>query len=245
MISGFTFCHGCISGGYPIRECINSLLPFVDDMVVVDCESTDGTRELLETMPVRIIDGKWGTDAGETLKAAHALHIECKYDTIIHAEADEIWDPKLLATVVNHINKGHNELSVYRLQTEINQCRIREYPTQVHRAFRRGSTEKFGRTTTTHSKAINIPDEGSYLWDLTNCFRDQWLGRINQNANLWSESPIYRHTPEHFLASPIVEDIDSFLKSEVWTRKTTPLNIPDILKPLLGVTDLKEYYGIS
>jgi len=245
MISGFTYVHNALDGGYPIKEVVKSLLPAVDEMVVVDCKSTDGTRELLESLPVRIIDGKWGTDAGETLKAAHTLHIKCKYETIIHAEADEVWDPKLLETVINYIEDGFRELSVYRLQVEINQQRIREYPVQVHRVFRRGTTEKYGRTTTAHSKAIPVPIEASFLWDLTNCFRDQWLGRINQNAKLWSDTPIYRHTPGHFLADPIVKDVQAFMKSEIWTRKTTPIDIPDILKPLVGVTDLKEYYGKS
>ena len=46
-LSGFTFIHNAITNGLPVFEAIKAVQPFVDEMVVVDMGSTDGTRELL------------------------------------------------------------------------------------------------------------------------------------------------------------------------------------------------------
>jgi hypothetical protein len=102
-ISGFTFIHNALESGYPIIEAIRAVQPYVDEVVVVDMESADGTRELLEKIgndfvnpygeqyaPIIIIDGRWGNKAGETLREAHSKYIECSGDVIVHFEADAI-----------------------------------------------------------------------------------------------------------------------------------------------------------
>ena len=81
MISGFTFIHNALKAGIPIRESIRAVEPHVDEIVVVDAQSNDGTRELLETLDVRIIDAEWGVDGGETLKRLHAMHTDTGINT--------------------------------------------------------------------------------------------------------------------------------------------------------------------
>ena len=239
-ISGFTFIHNAIEGGYPIAESIEAVQPFVSEIVVVDMQSTDGTRELLESLDCRIIDGIWGDQAGLTLRDTHSKYVECSGDIIIHFEADEVYDPKLLFKIVQYIEIGMiTDLAVWRLQVEQNFQRIRWYPEPVHRVFSRFShTKKQGHTTNRHTQTHIISPEYGFLWDVTNCFRDNWLKRVDNQAQLWHGDHSYLMVPLHCMHDPSVsrEAVIYRLNERHWTWKTTPLNIPDILKPLVGMT---------
>jgi len=83
-----------------------------------------------------------------------------------------------------------------------------------------------------------ITQEYGLLWDVTNCFRDNWLARVEQQARLWGGEPNYCMVPLHanndFKISR--EEAIKRLLEPHWEFKTTPLNIPDILKPLVGKT---------
>ena len=49
-ISGYTTTKDCVEQDYPFQECIESMLGFCDEVVVVDGGSTDGTWEKLEEL---------------------------------------------------------------------------------------------------------------------------------------------------------------------------------------------------
>mgnify|MGYP003950051315 CR=1 FL=1 len=42
-LSGYTTTFNCFEKRYPVRECVESLLRFCEEVVVVDAGSTDGT----------------------------------------------------------------------------------------------------------------------------------------------------------------------------------------------------------
>ena len=58
MISGYTVTRDCVLHDYCFEECIRSMLPFCDEVVVGDAMSEDGTREraLALSDKVRIVD---------------------------------------------------------------------------------------------------------------------------------------------------------------------------------------------
>ncbi len=239
MISGFTFVHDALAGGYPIKEAIQAVQPYVDEIVAVDMESTDGTRELLKRLECRVIDGKWGNQAGETLKAAYRKYQQCDGDTIIHFEADEVYDDRLIKQIRKKLDDGFEDLAVYRLQLEQNFQRCRWYPDPVHRVFGKWSdTVKAGHTTNRYQVAAVIGPEYGYLWDITNCFRDHWLQRVENQAELWHGKPTYLMTPLHTLHESMLDGVKARgkLTERHWTWKETPFKIPEILRHLVGQT---------
>jgi hypothetical protein len=236
-ISAFTFAHNALEGGYPLAEAVQAVKPHIAEVVAVDLESTDGTRDLLVRLGCRVLDGRWWQGAGETLAAAHAMHTQCEGDTVLHFEADEVFDPRLVERIVRALKEGFGNLSVWRLQVEQNFQRIRWYPELVHRVFPKGEgVVKVGHTTNRHRVAVPISYEHGYLWDCANCFRDNWLARVRNQAWLWNEEPQYRAAPYHFKEPVQVADVDAFLAQPHWTWRTTPLDLPENLKHLVGMT---------
>jgi glycosyltransferase involved in cell wall biosynthesis len=253
-VSGFTFIHNALEGGYPIVEAIEAVEPYVDEIVIVDMQSTDGTRELLERLPrqyrepyiqqvpIRIIDGRWGNQAGETLRQAHNLYTECQGDIIIHFEADEVYDDSLIRAIRQAIDSGTEDIAVHRLQLEQNFQRCRWYPEPVHRVFSKYSnTLKEGHTTNRHTQALILEPENGFLWDITNCFRDNYLGRIEAQAELWSKESDFLMTPVHCLVEPYVDKsiVDLKLQEKHWIWTQTPFAIPERLQRLVGMTEYK------
>lgn len=247
-VSAFTFIYNGVAGGYPFVEAIKMASLFADEVVVVDMESTDETRKVLEKLKVRIIDGKWMPKmAGECLKHNHALHTECRHNVIWHFEADEVFSGELACQVSYEIQEhGYTEIAVHRLQVEQNFQRVRWYPEPVHRIFKKGTAVKDGHTTEMHKQdgpVHVIAPECGFLWDITNCFRDDWVQRVKQQADLWGELPQYRYVPFHFTQAPAVcyeGQQDRILRQPHWEWTTCPFNLPSVLKPLVGMTSYRQ-----
>jgi hypothetical protein len=217
-------------------------MPYVDDMVIVDMESDDCTRDVLEELGVRVLEGKWIPGGGDhkCLDLAYAMHTECIYDMILHFEADEVYPQSLLEKINQEIQHGVQQISVLRLQVEQNFQRIRQNLLPVHRVFEKGSTIgcRAGHTTTMESQLLLISGDNGYLWDCTNDFRDNYLTRVEQNAELHGGQPNYLMVSQHCIERVYLSRAEAMerLKEPHWLYKSTPLAIPRILRPLLGVT---------
>jgi glycosyltransferase involved in cell wall biosynthesis len=235
-ISAFTYAHNAMQGGYPIVEAVRAVQPHVSEVVAVDCQSDDGTREILERLGCRVLNGRWRQGAGQTLREAHSHYRECQGDVVIHFEADEVYDPALVEEIVKQVEKGRNSLAVWRVQVEQNFQRIRWYPELVHRVYPTNSgVVKEGHTTNQHDLAMVVPTDCGFLWDVTNCFRDNWRDRVENQAWLWGEEPQYRAVPFHFKLPVEVTDVDAFLDQPHWDWKSTPLALPENLRHLVGM----------
>ncbi len=244
-ISGFTFVHNALDSGYPIFEAIQAVYDYVDELVIINMESTDGTLELMSDKfwtnnysKIRLRDGKWGNQAGETLKQAHSLYKECSGDIIFHFEADEVYSKSLLDAIIEMIQFGAENLEVYRIQLEQNFQRCRWYPEPVHRVWpKNADIEKNGHTTNIQGARKVMPAECGFLWDITNCFRDNWIERIRKQAELRDEDENYIMVPIHTLQESRLKTsyINDKLRQPHWEWKSTPFDIPDVLKPLVGM----------
>lgn len=231
-ISGFTFAHSAIAGGYPIVEAILSVYPYVSEMVAVDIESTDNTRHVFEQLGCRILDSKLnGTD---TVNDAFKLHTACQGDLIIFFEADEVYDERLLDAISWAIEMGKKDIAVHRIQVTQNFQRIRQYPIPVHRVFPNGGGSYVQHPTRLPDYLVHImPPSTGYLWDVSNCFAGNWKQRKANQAKLFGQ-PRNLYVPEHFTEQIEYQDEDEMLAEDYWTWKESPFNLPECLKPLVG-----------
>jgi glycosyltransferase involved in cell wall biosynthesis len=73
-----------------LRDCIDSGRPVVDEVVVVDTGSSDGTPDIARDAGARVVRTAWPGDLGR----AHNLPIEhARGDWVLSLDADEVLDP--------------------------------------------------------------------------------------------------------------------------------------------------------
>ncbi|MGE0306664.1 MAG: glycosyltransferase [Acidimicrobiia bacterium] len=70
-----------------LPECLASLIGLVDDVVIYDTGSTDGSIELARSFGATVIEGYWDDDFSRARNAALAA---CRGEWIVHLDADEI-----------------------------------------------------------------------------------------------------------------------------------------------------------
>lgn len=237
-LSGFTFIHNAIANGLPIFEAIKAVQPFVDEMVVVDMGSTDGTRELLHKTGATIHAMPWIANRAY-FNEIFLKHSEyCSGDVIIFFEADEVYDDKLLREIILHVELlDIKDIAVHRLQLEQNFQRCRWYPTTVHRVFPRGGGSYVQHPVKHPSNIFTIMMEYGLLWDVSNCFRDNIQARREDARQIWGQARRL-YVREHFTQPVEVNEKEEaqILQEPHWEWTITPFNIPDVLKPLVGKT---------
>jgi glycosyltransferase involved in cell wall biosynthesis len=104
-ISGFTYVRNGFTFGYPFLASIKSLLPIVDELVVVVGDSHDGTREAVERIgdrKLKIVDTVWDEESRKSgkvfaeqsnLALSHATGKWCfhlQVDEVLHESAKNI-----------------------------------------------------------------------------------------------------------------------------------------------------------
>lgn len=98
-ISGFTFVRNAVSLGYPLRESLQSVLPLVDELIVVvaaaEEDVDDGTEELVTSLDdsrVRTLEARWDTSRG-ALAYSDLTNValeSCAGDWCLYLQADEV-----------------------------------------------------------------------------------------------------------------------------------------------------------
>lgn len=96
-ISGLSFVRNAVSLGYPIREALSSILPLVDELVVVvaSADPDDGTRDVVVSLDdprVRIVDAPWDPTRRERAYAdlTNLALDQCGGDWCLYVQADEV-----------------------------------------------------------------------------------------------------------------------------------------------------------
>ncbi len=118
-ISGFTYLRNAVKMGYPFIPSILSLLPAVDELVVVVGDSDDGTREAIEALKnkkIRIIDSVWNMElreGGKIFAQQSNLGLaEISGDWAVHLQVDEILHESAAEQLRKYIEKAEQRQDV-------------------------------------------------------------------------------------------------------------------------------------
>ena len=120
-ISGFTIIKNAIINDYPIVEAITSILPVVDEMIVLAGDSNDATRQLIERIDsakIKIFDSIWDQSlrkggkvlAVETDKAFQLIDKESTW--AFYIQADEAVHEKDLPAILKTCEKYKDDFEV-------------------------------------------------------------------------------------------------------------------------------------
>lgn len=120
-ISGFTIIKNAVINDYPVVEAITSILPVVDEMIVLVGDCSDNTRDLILSIPgdkIKIFDSVWDPSlreggkvlAVETDKAL--AHVSPDSDWAFYIQADEVVHEKYHDTIRKAAERFVNDKSV-------------------------------------------------------------------------------------------------------------------------------------
>ncbi|MBI5857669.1 MAG: glycosyltransferase family 2 protein [Sphingobacteriales bacterium] len=123
-ICGFTFVRNAVKFDYPIVESVKSLLPLVDEIIVLVGKSEDGTLELIRSIPsdkIKIHESVWDEslkEGGRVLAVetdkAFAL-VPKDYDWAFYLQADEVLHEKDYPVILESSKKYMNHKKVQGL----------------------------------------------------------------------------------------------------------------------------------
>jgi len=113
-VSGFTFLQNVVRTGYPFRESLRSLLPLVDELVVVLPPSEDGTEDAVRALGdprIRVL----AVPAVELRGAAYYAHYTdlayqaCTGDWCIYLQADEVIPETSYPVIRDALRRFHDD----------------------------------------------------------------------------------------------------------------------------------------
>lgn len=259
MISACVFIKDTFTGAFCLFESMASLIPFVEEFLIMDLGSTDGTREALNeiamTNPkVRLLSGDWPEiDAGAFATLANELIDKCRYDRVLYYQADEIWHPDLLRLMAAEFEAGNFDLSFWRIQYRDNFQKVKWFPHPVHRVGLKYNFHFEGDGMTTNrtwgAKLCSNYGGGYFIkWgemgqegikpyvhemimdvSLVGGFRDNIIERRALHAPFWHEEPTIEGKPASEWAAAAMANSD-------WTKIESPYNLPPIMRWHVGKT---------
>lgn len=166
-VSGSCFIKDTFIGAFCIFESMASMLPFVDEFVIMDLGSTDGTLHYLEKIAeanpkVRLVHGRFPVvDAGAFATLANDLVAMCQHDAVWYCQADEIPHQGLLKKVDEAFAQGEFDWTFWRIQYHNNFQHVKWFPQPVNRVGRKDQFNFVGDGMGT-DRTFDAPFLGDY-----------------------------------------------------------------------------------
>lgn len=255
MISGVTFEIDAIRGAVCLFESMASMLPFVDELIVFDLGSSDGTLAILQDISshnpkIRIVNSKFSSSTPAAFAdMANECIAACEYDNVIFWQADEIWHQNVLKMMKDKFEEGIYDLAFWRIQLKTNFQEVGWFPHPIHRV---GPKDNFvfveDGMNSDRTYGVDICSEYNMGWfqkwgdmnpmdlpmqefvlDISKKggFLDSIRNRAIFHAPMWNEVP-------NIDGKPIDDWYSEQINNPQWDLPSSPFNIPQIMKGLVG-----------
>ena len=254
-ISACTFIRDTFDGAFCLFESMASLLPYVDEMIVLDLGSNDGTDKALEYITegnskVIMHRSEFSiVDASAFADAANDCVELASNDTVLFWQADEIWHEDLLLKMEKQFEGDATDLAFWRYQLRDNFQKMKWFPHPVHRV---GPKSDFvfvnDGMNSDRVFGVDICSEYNMGWftkwgdmdpmslplndmimdvSLVGGFRDNIPLRRKLHAPMWHENDDIegKSQQDWYLHA---------LHNDDWTKKESPFNIPHIMRHHVG-----------
>jgi hypothetical protein len=151
-LSACCFIRNTFTGGFCLPESMAQFMPFVDEMVIMDLGSQDGTIEFLQDIASHnpkvklILEHSFPyQDAGVFAHLANDLVDFCHNPHVIYWQSDEIWHQDVLRLMAKKFEAGKFDLSFWRIQYANNFQYVKWFPHLVHRVGTKGDDFNEGK----------------------------------------------------------------------------------------------------
>jgi hypothetical protein len=257
-VSACVFIRDCFKGAFCLFESVASLLPYVDEFVVMDLGSTDGTLEILrditdanQKMKLIVEDEFPEEDAGVFATLANDLIAFCRNEAVLYYQADEVWHPDLLKLMEAELQAGNYDLAFWRIQYRDNFQKVKWFPHLVHRVGLKDDFNFVGDGMTS-DRTFDARPCSTYGGE----WFQQWGGlgqegikpyvnemimdvsmvggfRDNIPDRRRMHSPFWHEEP-HIEGTPISEWVPREQANPDWTKTDSPYNLPPIMRWHVG-----------
>ncbi len=144
-LSACVFIRDTFRGAFCLFEGMATLLPLVDEFIVMDLGSTkdEGTLETLQEITeanpkVKLVQGEFTKiDANVFATLANDLIAMCQNDNVLYYQSDEVWHESLVGLMRQEFDQGNFDLKLWRVQLRENFQKIKWFPHFVHRVGQR------------------------------------------------------------------------------------------------------------
>lgn len=261
-LSGCVFIRNTFKGAFCLFESMYQILPFCDEMIVMDLGSDDGTLEVLNEIAARnpkieIVHSKfYENDAAIFAKLANDLVKMASHPHVFYFQSDEIWHENLIGLTKQALDEGRRDLTFWRVQLRYNFQQMKWYPHPVHRVAPKDNFV-FTQDGMNSNRVFDVPVVGNWdlshyrLWDPDYSSHpvdmpfDEMVLDVSLTGAFLDNIPDRRrmHLPFWHEGEVMPGDegglpIDTWHNqqrmNQDWYRRDTPFNIPQIMRYHLG-----------
>ena len=213
-VSGFVVAYNRAS---LIETCLRSIR-FVDELIVIDKSSSDGTRAIAKRYADKIVTVPWSPTVEETRSTALAL---CHHDWVVHLDDDEMLSPEAIAFLSDPHARGVAD--VFYLPKKhyiLGQFDPAAYywPEHHPQFFHKGAvsfTPTVHGGVQVHSERVEriAPETGICIHHLSHVDSSQWMEKTNR----------YTSRPDRVRCAPEATDLIEFAHARIehWLAQTS------------------------